>query len=85
MQYLRCKCGNVTAWSSMGTYDCEGCSECQTTLAAHPNNHRPLQPHKMVTSYNQNTGKPYKRCANCGHIDDETYKQSKIKDDEASN
>jgi hypothetical protein len=28
--------------------------------------------------YNQNTGKPYKRCKRCNEIDEESFKESNI-------
>lgn len=73
----RCKCGAVTCSSSMGVRDCEGCTKCNTTLAAHLDLHKQLQPHDWKTYYNQNTGKPYKRCKNCMEIDKESYEQAK--------
>ncbi len=78
MRYLRCKCGEQVAWSSMGSPDCHGCSECGTTLSEHPNYHEPLQEHKWKTKYNQNTGKPFKVCSVCGDTDIESFKESGI-------
>jgi len=80
MKTLRCKCGEKVLHTSMGSFDCEGCEKCQTTYAGHPDHHKPLQPHEWINKYNQNTGKPYKYCARCGQIDEESYKQSKQKD-----
>lgn len=65
-----------------GTQDCQGCTECQTTYAGHPDNHKPLQPHTWGTMYNQHTGKPYKYCTVCQRIDDESYKLSGQQDEE---
>ena len=59
--------------------DCQGCEICQTTFAEHPDFHEPLQPHTWVVMYNQNTGKPYKRCTKCHQADIESYKESQIK------
>ncbi len=47
MRYFRCKCGERTAWSSMGIYPCERCSKCGSDLAESPNSHREPQPHRM--------------------------------------
>lgn len=80
MRYLKCKCGKREAWTTDGFQDCQGCPECGTTYAGHPDNHRPLQPHDWGTQYNENTGKPYKRCKKCYEIDEESYKESKNKD-----
>ena len=65
-------------WTTDGTHDCQGCKECKTTYAGHPDYHRPLQPHVWGKLYNQNTGKPYKVCEKCHTIDDESYKKSQI-------
>lgn len=80
MRQLRCKCGKREAWTTDNFQDCQGCPECGTTYAGHPDNHRPLQPHDWETKYNENTGKPYKRCKKCYEIDEESYKESKKKD-----
>ncbi len=45
MRYFRCKCGEHTAWSSMGVPSCDGCDTCGTTLAESPNSHTEIQPH----------------------------------------
>lgn len=64
----RCKCGKITAWSSMGVQPCQGCEDCKTTLASHPDQHKPLEPHEEQIIYNQLTGKPdYIRCKRCGY------------------
>jgi hypothetical protein len=66
MQYYRCKCGDAVAWSSMGTYPCEGCEKCNTTLEQHPDHHRTPEPHDWQLKYDENTGKPsYYRCTVC--------------------
>lgn len=85
MRHLRCKCGKITAWTSMGTQDCDGCEDCKTTLAGHPDNHKKLKPHVWKTMYNQSTGKPYKRCSKCSELDVESYKKAQIHDDEKTN
>ncbi len=80
MRYVRCKCRNREGWTSDSFQDCQGCPDCKTTFASHPDNHRPLQPHDWETVYNERTGKPYKRCKNCHEVDEESYKESNIKD-----
>lgn len=76
---MRCKCGKHKLSTSMGTQDCMGCEDCKTTFATSPEGHKPLQPHEWQTKYNQNTGKSFKVCKNCFHIDKESYELSKIK------
>lgn len=58
MIYYRCKCGDAVAWSSMGTYACEGCPKCNTTLEAHPDHHKEPKPHTFTLKYDEDTGKP---------------------------
>lgn len=79
MMILRCKCGDKTCYTSMGSQDCEGCEKCNTTFAAHPDNHNELKPHEFITKYNSDTGKPYKWCKRCGQKDQESWEQSNIK------
>lgn len=82
MNYYKCKCGKKEYWGSgMPVHDCMGCEECKTTYAQHSDHHKPLQPHQWITKYNETTGKPYKICNKCDHIDEESYKESRIKDD----
>lgn len=81
MRTLRCKCGDRTAWTTDGFQDCQGCPKCNTTYAGHPDGHKELQPHTWGTMYNENTGKPYKRCTKCYEIDDESYKEAKKRDE----
>lgn len=78
MRYQRCKCGKATQSTSMGSQDCQGCSECKTTFAGHPDHHKELQPHDWGTRYNQNTGKPYKVCNKCHRADEESRKASQL-------
>jgi len=48
MQYAKCKCGKRERWDSgYPIYPCQGCEDCQTTLARGPSGHLPLVPHKM--------------------------------------
>jgi hypothetical protein len=75
----RCKCGDKTAFGSMPFADCQGCEICNTTFASYPDGHKELQPHDWFITYNQNTGKPYKRCKNCHTADLESYQESQIK------
>lgn len=65
MQYYRCKCGKKELVGSYGPSDCEGCSECNTTLAQHPDYHDIPKEHEWYTMYDQNTGLPYERCKKC--------------------
>jgi len=67
--------------TSQGAHDCEGCEECKTTLAGHPDHHRELSPHKYIIRYNQHTGKPYQVCDRCSNIDRESYEAAKVKTD----
>jgi len=78
MRTVRCKCGKRVGWTSDSFQDCQGCPECGTTYAGHPDNHKPLQPHEWKIMYNQNTGKPYKRCKKCYEVDEESFKESNI-------
>lgn len=45
MRYYRCKCGKSESWSTDGAPACMGCSECCTTLAQHPSDHKDPVPH----------------------------------------
>lgn len=65
MQYYRCKCGNSTAWTSMGVPGCTSCSKCGSDLAQGPEGHGEVEPHTFVTKYDQNTGAPYEVCRQC--------------------
>lgn len=79
MQYYRCKCGQRQMQTSMGSpKDCQGCSECNTTYAQYPDDHKPLEPHDYsVTMYDQNTGKPFKLCSKCNQAEPESRAESK--------
>lgn len=79
MRTLRCKCGDRIAWTTDNFQDCQGCPSCNTTYAGHPDYHKELQPHTWKIMYNQNTGKPYKRCEKCYEVDEESYRESRIK------
>jgi hypothetical protein len=49
MKYYRCKCGNVTEWSSYGPSPCGWCEECNSSLADHIDMHRDTRiPHQFV-------------------------------------
>ena len=76
MRTLRCKCGDRIAWTTDNFQNCQGCPSCNTTYAGHPDYHETLQPHTWKTVYNQNTGKPYKRCEKCYETDKESYQES---------
>jgi len=80
MRTLRCKCGDKVAWTTDSFPDCQGCEICKTTYSGHPDYHKELQPHVWKVMYNQNTGKPYNRCEKCHKAEEESYKQSQIKD-----
>lgn len=64
----------------MGTQPCQGCEECKTTFAGHPDHHKELQPHDWVVRYNQTTGKPCNVCKRCSAVDKESYEKAKLKD-----
>lgn len=66
-----------------GGQNCEGCEDCKTTLAQGPEGHRELQPHEWKIRYNESTGKPYSVCLNCMELDEESYKKSKIVEEDA--
>lgn len=53
MRYVRCKCGNLTGWTSMGTPRCLGCPDCGSDMAGHPDAHRDPQPHDFSASVQQ--------------------------------
>lgn len=77
MQYYRCKCGYKTAWGSMPCSDCQGCDKCNTTLETHPDMHQELKPHDFIEKFDENTGKPYKRCRICMYSDKEIEREKK--------
>ena len=77
MKSLRCKCGKRVAWTSDSFPDCHGCPDCKTTYADQPDQHKEIQPHTWEIKYNQNTGKPYKRCKLCQTPDLESYNEAK--------
>ena len=59
MNYRRCQCGKCESWESgMHPQDCEGCRECGTTFASHPDGHKPIQPHVLDLRYSDKTGEP---------------------------
>jgi hypothetical protein len=66
MVYYKCECGKSEYYESgMPPKDCEGCEDCKTTYATYKGGHKPLAPHEWETKYNENTGKPYRRCKKC--------------------
>ena len=77
MRTLRCKCGEAIMWTTDGVHDCQGCKICGTTYAGHPDHHKELQPHKWKPMYHDKTGKPYKMCELCYHIDEKTHTLAK--------
>lgn len=82
MQYYRCECGKCEMWNTgEPIHDCMGCDECKTTFSQSPERHRELKPHDFSKIlYNQNTGKPYKMCSKCHHLDEVSYKESQKKE-----
>lgn len=84
MIYKTCQCGKAESWSSgMPYYDCQGCKECGTTFGSTVmedgkpvTKFKPLKEHEFIIRYNTNTGKPYKMCKWCYHIDKESYKEA---------
>lgn len=78
MKGFQCKCGKIVG-SNTGEsfFDCEGCEECKTTFAHGPKWHRELKEHDWKIRYNETTGKPYKICKDCHHIDRESYEEAK--------
>jgi hypothetical protein len=42
----------------MNPQDCEGCDECGTTYATHPDGHKPRIEHDWKPQFNRNTGEP---------------------------
>lgn len=79
MRTLRCKCGDKTMSTSMGSQDCQGCEKCKTTFAGHPDHHNELKPHEWIERFHQNTGKPYKICKICHKIDRDSYDNAAVK------
>lgn len=78
MKGYQCKCGKITGSNTGESFqECEGCDKCNTTFAHHPDYHKELKPHTWGIKYNQNTGKPYKICDKCYHIDKDSYNESK--------
>lgn len=71
MQYRRCKCGKAWRWDSGEVvHDCQGCSECNTTFAQYPSEHRELQPHEYEDYYlSGSTPQPARMCKKCHRIE----------------
>ena len=71
MKYKRCKCGKMERWDTgEAVKPCEGCRECQTTFAEHPDDHKLLQPHDWEPRFNSRTGEPDRRmCRRCHAIE----------------
>lgn len=66
MRYERCKCGKATAWTTDSFQDCQGCDECGTTYAGHPDFHKPKIAHEWEPRFSSSTGEPDGRqCARC--------------------
>jgi hypothetical protein len=45
MRYMRCRCGKLKSWTSMGSPPCRACDECGVTRAESPAGHREPAPH----------------------------------------
>lgn len=52
MRYMRCKCGDSFAWTSMRHPSCSGCPKCNTTLEESPSLHIEPTPHEWKISWN---------------------------------
>ena len=49
MQYYRCKCGFMAAWTSMGVPCCSWCEKCESDLAPSSDMHNTKRiPHEMT-------------------------------------
>ena len=71
MQYLRCKCGKLEAWTSGEKLaECLGCKECGTTLNTGSNQHKAPMPHEFIdTSVETDNGPAVlSRCKYCYRI-----------------
>ena len=66
MRYARCRCGKAEAWTTDGFQPCQGCEECGTTYASHPDHHKEVQPHEWAVKFSRDTGEPsHRECVNC--------------------
>lgn len=69
----RCKCGERTAWSSMGVPRCDPCLSCGSTLAAHPDGHLDPLPHDWREGWNieRTTGERFREreCSRCWKVE----------------
>lgn len=69
MRYFRCKCGESTAWSSMGMQPCDVCEKCGSTYAESPLTHMDPIPHDWKLRYDVITGEPsHEVCIRCMRI-----------------
>ena len=50
MRYLRCQCGKLESWSSMGSPACYACDVCGVTLAESLAGHASPVPHRWGES-----------------------------------
>jgi hypothetical protein len=71
MRYMRCKCGKCECWTSMGHASCDGCDECNSTLAEGPDGHRDIAPHDFREEWeiDPKTGVRWRvqKCLRCYH------------------
>lgn len=67
MRYMRCKCGKAEYWDGgVPPQPCEGCDECGTTYAGHPDYHKAIEPHEWEPRFNTRTGEQDRRiCKRC--------------------
>lgn len=79
MQYLRCKCGKLEAWTSMGGRRCKVCDECGSDLAESPDLHRdPPDDHDFKDQgYSQKTGEKLPdKCWHCGAVREDAVEEA---------
>jgi hypothetical protein len=62
MKFYRCRCGKAEMYGSESPKSCEGCEECQTTLAEMPSEHR------IPTSHDWVSEQGLFWCRRCGRI-----------------
>ena len=85
MKYLRCRCGQMESYSSMGSPPCRACPSCGTTLAEHPDEHKPPIPHNFEMKFDEDTGEPYWICSRCGETaDSDPRDQDQVSERQAS-
>jgi hypothetical protein len=63
MRFMRCRCGELTCWTSMGSPRCHVCEKCNSTLAESPSSHLDPIPHDFYASIER--GQIQVRCRRC--------------------